>query len=34
MRLDEAPAFMRRFVQNIILRRDVPFSGPAGAPFV
>ena len=29
MRLDEAPAFMRGFVQNIILRRAVPFTGTA-----
>ncbi len=34
MRLDEAPAFMRGFVQNIILRRAVPFTGTAGVQFV
>ena len=34
MRLDEAPAFMRGFVQNIILRRAVPFTGTAGVKFV
>lgn len=34
MRLDEAPAFMRGFVQNIILRRAVPFTGTAGVRFV
>ena len=34
MRLDEAPAFMRGFVQNIILRRAVPFTGTAGVNFV
>ena len=33
MRLDEAPAFMRGFVQNIILRRAVPFTGTAGIRF-
>ena len=34
MRLDEAPKFMRGFVQNIILRRAVPFTGTAGVQFV
>ena len=34
MRLDEAPAFMRGFVQNIILRRAVPFTGTAGVRYV
>src|SRR3990167_1316126 len=34
MRLDEAPAFLRGFVQNLILRRAVPFTGTAGAPDV
>ena len=34
MRLDEAPAFLRGFVQNIILRRAVPFTGTAGVQFV
>jgi hypothetical protein len=34
LRLDEAPAFMRGFVQNIILRRAVPFTGTAGVQFV
>ena len=34
MRLHEAPAFMRGFVQNIILRRAVPFTGTAGVQFV
>ena len=34
MRLDEAPAFMRGFVQNIILRRAVPFTGTAGVKFM
>jgi acyl-coenzyme A thioesterase PaaI-like protein len=34
IRLDEAPAFMRGFVQNIILRRAVPFTGTAGVQLV
>ncbi|MDD0810516.1 DUF4442 domain-containing protein [Curvibacter sp. RS43] len=34
MRLDEAPAFMRGWVQNIILRRAVPFTGTAGLRFI
>ena len=34
MRLDEAPAFLRGFVQNLILRRAVPFTGTAGLQYV
>ena len=34
MRLDEAPKFMRGWVQNIILRRAVPLTGTAGVQFV
>jgi acyl-coenzyme A thioesterase PaaI-like protein len=34
MRLNESPAFMRGWVQNIILRRAVPFTGTAGVRFV
>ena len=34
MRLDEVPAFLRGFVQNLILRRAVPFTGTAGVQFV
>ena len=34
MRLDEAPRFMRGWVQSIILRRAVPFTGTAGVQFV
>lgn len=34
MRLDEAPGFMRGWVQSIILRRAVPFTGTVGVRFV
>ena len=34
MWLDEAPAFLRGFVQNLILRRAVPFTGTAGLQYV
>ena len=34
MRLDEVPAFLRGFVQNLILRRAVPFTGTAGVQFI
>ena len=33
MRLDEAPGFMRGWVQSIILRRAVPFAGTVGLRF-
>lgn len=33
MRLDEAPRFMRKWVQGVILRRAVPFTGTAGVCF-
>ncbi|MBE2262197.1 MAG: DUF4442 domain-containing protein [Burkholderiaceae bacterium] len=33
-RVDEAPAFLRRFVRNIVLRRAVPFTGTAGLDYV
>lgn len=34
MRLDEAPRFLRGWVQNLILRRAVPFTGTAGVQFL
>lgn len=34
IRLDEASGFLRGFVQNVILRRAVPFTGTAGVRFV
>ena len=32
-RLDEAPRFMRKWVQGVILRRAVPFTATAGVRF-
>ena len=33
-RLSEAPAFLRPWVRNLVLRRAVPFTGTAGLNFI